>query len=119
MYGRLYRRNSIEFKERTEQDAGVMLELELKRLRESGKLGQTADNIVKAAFGRFQELFCTYLEQEGPDHDIDIELPKIQPLPQVRPLHSMLGRLIYECTSMEVQQDFTTEMQIFYMLFER
>ena len=83
MYGRLYRRNSIEFKERTEQDASVMLELELNRLRQSGKLGPTADKIVKTAFDRFQELFCTYLEQEGPDHDIDIDLPKIQPLPQV------------------------------------
>ena len=83
MYGRLYRWNSIEFKERTEQDARVMLELELNRLRQSGKLGPAADNMVRTAFGRFQELFCTYLEQEGPDHDIDIELPKIQPLPQV------------------------------------
>ena len=43
MYGRLYRRNSIEFKERTERDASVMLEMELNRLRQSGKLGPTAD----------------------------------------------------------------------------
>ena len=83
MYGRLYRRNSIKFKERMEQDASVMLELKLSRLRQSGKLGPTADNMVRTAFGRFQELFCTYLEQEGPDHDIDFELPKIKDLPRV------------------------------------
>ena len=61
----------------------IILELKLSRLRQSGKLGPTADNMVRTAFGRFQELFCTYLKQEGPDHDIDIDLPKIQPLPQV------------------------------------
>jgi hypothetical protein len=35
-------------------------------LRKSGKLSPSADSQVKNAFDQFQDLFSTYLVQEGP-----------------------------------------------------
>jgi hypothetical protein len=66
MYGRLHRRSSVEFKERTEADATMILEMELNKLRVNGKLEQHTDKAVGQAFKRFKELFEIYLVQEGP-----------------------------------------------------
>jgi hypothetical protein len=66
MYGRRQRRCSVEFKERTEADASMMLEMELNKLRENGNLDPDTDKAVKQTFRGFQDLFKTYLVQEGP-----------------------------------------------------
>ena len=72
------------------EDPCALLQMDLGCLLQDGKLAlaPSEEETIKTAFNNFHELFCTFQEQEGPDHSVLFEHSKIQPLPPVSSLVS-------------------------------